>query len=50
MTIDGFTDRLITMGNKIEYLERSRATSFSKPEKIGGFSNDLGTLRHDVNH
>lgn len=44
----GFADGLIALENKIDYLERSRATSRSELEIAEGFAKDFGALRHDV--
>lgn len=49
MTTVDFANRLTVLGIKIGHLERSRATSCSKPEIAEAFANDLGTLQHVVN-
>lgn len=48
MSIKGFADWLIASENKIDFLEKSRATSRSKLEITEGFANYLVIFGHDV--
>lgn len=49
MSTDGFICRITALKNKIDLLERSRATSRSQPKITRGFANDSEIFRHDGN-